>query len=488
MTALTPGTAYDIYVVAEDSAGNAQTSAMKVDISTLLPNGSYVKFGTYNGVPIIWRVIAEEAGKPLLMADKRSALKRSTPKATTPTPEAERNRIAGGSNFWEKSNLREWLNSTATTGVVTYTHATPTAGAVQFNAYATEAGFLNGFAGTEIAKIANRTAKSMLSTTDVAIKTGGNAPHNFVTSIALAVDNYENANYKDATDKVFVLSVNELSSYVNGNGLEVKRMPTKEAVSHSIVASGLNTTTYWPYWLRDAFSGNSNGVRIASQDGNVGRITANFGRMGVVPAIQLTDKSFVSGSGTLNDPFIVIGGIFGADPGASLAQVTRATISANITTWAAVATCDAYEIELYRDGTLVTTVSAISTATSYDFTSVIATQMSATTTPGIYFYNARVRAKSSGAPLDGAYFKLHRQPANKKGTDSNIATMGRLHSHLATGTIRRLLRCIRIPQRQLNTISHNKRITSQRRQRRRLPYTIENQTGPFTFKVKAKAN
>ena len=89
----------------------------------------------------------------------------------------------------------------------------------------------------------------IISTTDIAIKTGGNAPHNFVTSIALAVDNYENAYYKDVTDKVFVLSVNELSNYVNGNGLEVKRMPTKEAVSHSIVAGGLNTTTYWPYWL-----------------------------------------------------------------------------------------------------------------------------------------------------------------------------------------------------------------------------------------------
>ena len=160
VTALTPGTAYDIYVVAEDSAGNAQTSAMKVDISTLLPNGSYVKFGTYNGVPIIWRVIAEEAGKPLLMANNALSIKAFDAKGDNTDTRGDANRLAGGSNVWEKSNLREWLNSTATTGVVTYTHATPTAGAVQFNAYATEPGFLNGFAGTEIAKIANRTAKS----------------------------------------------------------------------------------------------------------------------------------------------------------------------------------------------------------------------------------------------------------------------------------------------------------------------------------------
>ena len=76
--------------------------------------GDYIQFGTYEGNPILWRCAdkTEEYGA-LLLSDTVLCKK-----AFDAQDLLENSPHRFGSNFWEESNLRAWLNSTAPAGEV----------------------------------------------------------------------------------------------------------------------------------------------------------------------------------------------------------------------------------------------------------------------------------------------------------------------------------------------------------------------------------
>ncbi len=116
--------------------------------------GDYVLFGKYLGNPILWRVINIENGSPLLFSEKIISIKaydaaESGMYYRTGSNPYTRNeaRQKYGSNQWENSNIREWLNSSD--AKVKYTTQPPTKAAVSQNAYDAERGFLSNFTEAE---------------------------------------------------------------------------------------------------------------------------------------------------------------------------------------------------------------------------------------------------------------------------------------------------------------------------------------------------
>ena len=105
--------------------------------------GDYFRLGRYGGEPILWRYMdtSEEDGK-LLLSDKILCIKAFDAKGG----EEGSIHYKDGSNFWEESTLRAWLNSTAPAGEVVWPgNNPPNENAVEAKviSYAEEQGFLS---------------------------------------------------------------------------------------------------------------------------------------------------------------------------------------------------------------------------------------------------------------------------------------------------------------------------------------------------------
>jgi len=225
-----------------------------------------------------------------------------------------------GSNLWETSNMRSWLNSTATVSNVTWLDGCPpTADKVWngWNDYATEKGFLaeGNFTVSEQNAIKSVTQKSLLNWVDVPkLKIGGTASHTWDDNISTVVQNYETANYQNVTDKMFLLDVKQLNKvYQNSNILGTNYYigkPTQKAVDNSdYKASGLSIDNYWKNLNRSPYSvsGSPFSVRCGSDGGLVGGSGAFIIFMGARPAfyINLSSVLFKSGNGSVGTPYVV---------------------------------------------------------------------------------------------------------------------------------------------------------------------------------------
>ena len=180
--------------------------------------GSYVQFGTYYGQPILWRVINKDANGTMILMDKIIGVKAFDASGDLTDGRGDANRQTYGSNYWEKSNLREWLNSNAAT--VTFSHQVPDAAHVWtgYSPYSTEAGFLSNLTTNEQNAINSVTHKALVTSFDQTVADGGSVLHTYnSTNPSTAVQNYTTAYYKNITDKVFPLSIKELNDYVYSN-------------------------------------------------------------------------------------------------------------------------------------------------------------------------------------------------------------------------------------------------------------------------------
>lgn len=181
------------------------------DDLTLEP-GDTVEFGTYAGMPVVWRVLrkSDDGEQLILLSDKILTMKAfdvaesgtynsdgSKDYWETAVVDAELEAYVRGSNLWADSNIRTWLNSEKES--VSYEGQAPCAEAMSElkNGYSNEPGFLNGFAPEERAVLREMT-----------IETEGNVP---------------------TEDKVFLLSREELS-WLREADLRVYAEPTQEAV------------------------------------------------------------------------------------------------------------------------------------------------------------------------------------------------------------------------------------------------------------------
>lgn len=108
--------------------------------------GDYIQMGKYNDVPILWRCmdINDEHGI-LLLSDKILCAKAFDAAGKHDYDDVAGNIERNGSNFWEDSNIRAWLNSAAPAGAVEWPCGVPpTADSLGngYKPYADEKGFL----------------------------------------------------------------------------------------------------------------------------------------------------------------------------------------------------------------------------------------------------------------------------------------------------------------------------------------------------------
>jgi|GEM_PF-2158576 len=320
--------------------------------STTIKLGDYVRMGTYYGQPILWRCVSFEKISgydakgnpiiddstdtrttyadgylPLMLADRIICIKAFDGAGTNTSGSHGRGkdynsqrgyyRRIEGSNYWADSNIRCWLNSTATAGNVVWTCGNaPTSSNMYkgYNAYDQEAGFLSNFTADEMSAIKSVTQKSLLDCHEYRSEIDSKY-HIYSYPITYAFSNYVEACSEQVTDKMFLLDVRQIitvyqyDSNLGGNKYYIG-IPSAEAVANSAYKdSDLNATTKWWSWLRSplAYNGGDSrgsGVRFVDSAGNVNGHSAYTDSLGVRPAFYLNLTSLnLKGKGTIAEPY-----------------------------------------------------------------------------------------------------------------------------------------------------------------------------------------
>lgn len=320
---------------------NCYTNSIKI--------GDYVQMGTYYGQPILWRCVAFEKIKgysngypvidstdtrttyadgylPLMLSDKIICLKAFDAKGTNTSGSHGRGfydygqqgyyRRMSGSNYWADSNIRCWLNSTASAGNVYWACGNPpTAANVwnSYNAYDNEAGFLTNFTGDERNIIIPVERKSLLHVFEYSDSTNkiDKNYHEFNPDISNVVQNYSTASSINVADRIFLLDVKQINTVYNnrsllGDDYYIGR-PTKEAVDNSeFKDSSLTASNKWNSWLESPHAENFYDcyIRWVNSSGHIMYEGANYGLGGVRPALFLNPSSLnLIGEGTAENAY-----------------------------------------------------------------------------------------------------------------------------------------------------------------------------------------
>ena len=263
--------------------------------------GDYVKMGTYNGKSVLWRCVSIDADGPLMLADKivdKLAYDAKTnDNSNSKSHSRSYKRDDYGSNYWRDSNMRSWLNSTATEGKVDWLCGNPPKdGYVSgTGAYNNKAGFLNEFSKAEIAAMKTVTQRSLVSHPEYKkgiVEGDANSDLLYYTDISEAVANYDSSYFETTTEKVFLLDVKQANA--------VWRNLKGYYVAYN------NDGMAWPYWLRTPVTDCNHDMRYISSSGQVGRYAPWYSDLGVRPAFYLDSEYFVttSGSGSQSSPYI----------------------------------------------------------------------------------------------------------------------------------------------------------------------------------------
>ena len=313
--------------------------------------GDYIQMGTYYGQPILWRCVSFEKISgydangspiidstdtrttymdgylPLMLSDKILCLKAFDAAGNNTSGSHGRgyfHRTQGyfrqqhGSNYWSDSNIRCWLNSTASPGNVVWSCGNPPDEAHVadgYNEYDSESGFLTNFTPSERSTMKTVAQKSLLDGYEYSNSSNikNSDYHRYSQAIKDVVQNYDTAFSEQVTDTVFFPDVKQINSfYNNGNILGYDYYigkPTAECVSHSeYISSELNTTKNWSYYLRSSYCDGyfSYYVREINPDGFVDCWGPFDGNCGIRPAFFLDSTAkFVSGAGTAENPYTV---------------------------------------------------------------------------------------------------------------------------------------------------------------------------------------
>lgn len=295
-----------------------------VSAKTDIQIGQYVQMGKYYGEPILWRCVDIDENGYLMLSDKVICIKAfdAQPSSNTDTgSHSRRNDKFNGSNYWADSNLRSWLNSTASAGNVQWLCGNPPNKDSQtYNAYDQEAGFLSNFTWTERNAIKEIRQKSLLSyhEAEANMATTGTELHKVNHNIADVVQNYNTAYAENVADKIFCMDVKQVNAVYNNGSILGENYymgkPTAQCVVNSeykgdAYDESIKGKIYWlrtPTYMTIGTSYWDYYVRIVADDGNVRDYTAESSNIGVRPAFYLADEvSFGSGIGTENKPYTI---------------------------------------------------------------------------------------------------------------------------------------------------------------------------------------
>ena len=272
--------------------------------ATSKPNiqvGDYIKMGTYNSASILWRCVSIDDNGPLMLADKivdtLAYDAKTNDNSNSKSHSRSYKRDDYGSNYWKDSNMRSWLNSTASAGKVDWLCGNPPKdGYVSgTSAYNNKAGFLNEFTKSEIAAMKTVTQRSLVSHPEYnkgIVEGDANSDLYYYTDISDAAANYDDAYFETTTEKVFLLDVKQANAV------------WKNLKSYYVAYN--NDGMAWPYWLRTPVTDCNHDMRYISSNGEVGRYAPWYSDLGVRPAFYLDSEYFVatSGTGSQSNPYI----------------------------------------------------------------------------------------------------------------------------------------------------------------------------------------
>ncbi|MGN0649640.1 MAG: TIR domain-containing protein [Oscillospiraceae bacterium] len=246
--------------------------------------GDSLRLGTYNGEPVVWRVlrITDNGTRAVVISDRILTMKAYDAAEggvynkydgkdywTAHLSEIPQDiqRMIRGDNRWEFSNIRTWLNSEREN--VVYADSAPTSKAMseQRNGYHTEAGFLNGFTKAERAAL----VESEITTCGAVTR-----------------------------DKVFLISSEELEWLYEAD-VSVFAQPTQAAVEqdkslwYRVDCDAYGVSDHF-WWLRDANPNNAcecNYVNISYTDKRIASGSVGLEGYGIRPAmtVDLTSEA-----------------------------------------------------------------------------------------------------------------------------------------------------------------------------------------------------
>ncbi len=291
--------------------------------------GKYLQVGSYHGEPILWRCVDIDQHGPLMLSDKILTLKAFDAAGKHPDDHND-NRLSGGSDLWESSNIRAWLNSTAGAGNVKWPCGNPPAtdrassGAQsrrwrkggKYNSYISEKGFLSegNFRESERSVIKTVTQKSLLNSSDLKLATSGNTlyfyHYDISYKISVPVKNYDASYSHHVTDRMFLLDMMQIFR-VNQNlkNYHLSRHTQKAVTNSDFQSSDFASDRNWHYWLRSPFPTKkyNNSVRYVTSMGYLFHNKASISCNGVRPAfyIDLSSARFKSGNGSAGNPYTI---------------------------------------------------------------------------------------------------------------------------------------------------------------------------------------
>lgn len=308
-----------------------EESSFKLEI------GQYIKFGNYkpqaynsanNDSAITWIIVNVDAEKKqaVLISEKILDMKpfdcaesgefnkdlsgnsydRSIKETYSQSQIVE---FRGNSN-WETSNIRTWLNSNEAR--VTYKDQSPVSKGTdeETNSYDKQPGFLYNFTKDEISLLCDVVNTTTLN----AIEGEGSDKPVYEFTPGLISANYDLSKYasKKTTDKVYLLSVDEVKKYLYDNNLLIFATPTQSAIDsdHSSFykAALAYDTTYCNWALRtpdgkDSTSVMAVGFGINSKQ-DIITYYASASGFGIRPAVTISlEQLTVDGEGTADNPY-----------------------------------------------------------------------------------------------------------------------------------------------------------------------------------------
>jgi hypothetical protein len=281
---------------------------------TNLKLGDYIIFGSYLGESILWQIINFDSdGDPLLFSYNVLSIKAFDSNGDKHIDES---RKKSGSNNWEYSNLRQWLNSKDDT--IDWIQNRPSAENLDLNfldrqqtgGYEDEKGFLSpdNFTINESKLIKECTRKVVLPEIDTTDNDGKleNIEPRALPSIKLA-DLIKERYYKEIKDKVFLLSIKELKDYLVDKGLYNDKRPTAECIDKKFLREQdiYHINKYIQYWTSTPIVSSPN--KIYSALSVYRSMEAYNCFVGVAPAmyIKFDSSKKTLGDGTFENAYIL---------------------------------------------------------------------------------------------------------------------------------------------------------------------------------------
>lgn len=234
--------------------------------------GDLINFGEFHSEPILWQIVDfDDHGNPLLLSKEIIDLKPFDAAGRKHSPDGYYNWAQYyGSNQWETSTLRQWLNSTRKN--INWQLNPPSDENVfeGINAYADEPGFLYR-------------QNFPFDKRNMILKT-------------------------DSGDRVFLLSHDEYKDYYSNLDFFPLFTPTRGALERSdYIPRGIKSALVYDILTRDAIMESPHGVKAFKAPDSIVTSVANFGDKGVAPAIYLDIDKIVSGEitgeGTSLNPY-----------------------------------------------------------------------------------------------------------------------------------------------------------------------------------------